>query len=141
MVRYIFIQVIANEPAVCQVQTNRLHQKSFRSDPFEECDQLKLGEDNRIYRWSSKIRIQVTHQVTHKAEINTFFYLAIELSSGTKISKEKEVKVLRFLILYPIMIYLKFGQERLEIKPLGYRLEFVICDPQVTFGVGDAFVI
>jgi len=37
--------------------------------------------------------------------------------------------------MYPIMIYLKFCQERLEIKPLGYRMEFVISDPQVTFGV------
>src|SRR5262245_21701711 len=49
------IQVIADEPAMCQVEIDSLHQLSFRADPFEKADQLKLEENHWINRGTSDV--------------------------------------------------------------------------------------
>jgi hypothetical protein len=44
------IQIIADEPAMSQIEIHSLHQLSFRADPFEESDELEL-EQNGLYRY------------------------------------------------------------------------------------------
>ena len=51
------------------------------------------------------------------------------------------MKVLRFLILYPIMICLTGFQYGLEVQPLRHGLKFIVSYPQITFGVSDALMI
>src|SRR5215211_1572597 len=42
------IQIIADEPAMSQIEIHSLHQLSFRADPFKKSDELQLEEHDWI---------------------------------------------------------------------------------------------
>src|SRR5215213_11490500 len=73
------IEVITDEPAVCQVEIDHLHYFSFRTDSFEKRDQLELEENHWINGCTSDVRVKLGGQFTDKTEINASFHLAIEI--------------------------------------------------------------
>ena len=73
------IHVITDEPTMCQVEIDRLHQLSFRADPFEKSDELELEENHWINGCTSDVGVELGCQFTDKTEINASFHLAIEI--------------------------------------------------------------
>ena len=48
MVRHRFVQVVAQIPAMRQIDLHVLHELPLRTDPLEKHNALKLEEDNRV---------------------------------------------------------------------------------------------
>ena len=79
MVRYWFIQVIADIPAMRHVHGDALHHLPFRADTFKEHDELQFEEDDRVNRRTATGRSIVRlHEVIHEPVIKVYLNLAIE---------------------------------------------------------------
>jgi hypothetical protein len=63
------IEVVAQVPAVSQIQVGRLHEVAFGDDSLEEGDEVELEEDYRVDGWPAHLLVAVAHELTNKGEI------------------------------------------------------------------------
>jgi hypothetical protein len=80
-----FVQVVANEPAMSQIEIHRLHQLALGANAFEESDQLEPEEHHRIDGRTPEIRIELGSQIAYEAQVDTLIDLAIEVVLGDQI--------------------------------------------------------
>ena len=73
------IQVIAQIPAVRQIQASHLDQSPFRADPLEEHDELELEEDDRIDGRPTDGLIAAVGELAHEAEIQLSLQLPVKV--------------------------------------------------------------
>ncbi len=79
------IQVIANVPAVRQVEAHHLHEFALRADTLKEHNELQLEEHHGVNGWATQGScIIFFNQLTHKTQIQFCFDMAIKVLLGDK---------------------------------------------------------
>ena len=64
------IEIVAQKPAVSQMQAHLLSQAPFRSDAVEVTDEQHLENDDRVERWLAGMAVERSAKAPDEGEIN-----------------------------------------------------------------------
>jgi len=73
------VEVVAEIPAVGEIERHRAHQLTLRAQPLKEEDQLQLEEDDRVNAWSATRRVTLLDPGTDEAEVQLRLQVAVEM--------------------------------------------------------------
>ena len=96
------------------------------AEPLKEQDQLQLEEDHRVDGGSPDVRVGITHQVAHEAQVERAFQMAIEVIWRNQIFKRDGGQRTKRRSFVPIIAGRSFrqaGQQR-ERHPLIRQAPF-----------------
>src|SRR5215217_6223959 len=85
VVREVFVEGVAEVPAVGQVHRGNFDELAFRADPSEEHDQLQLEEDHRVDAGPAPDGIELLRPVADKREVEFGFQVAVEVARGNEV--------------------------------------------------------
>jgi hypothetical protein len=81
----LFIERIADVPAVGQVEAGRLDELPLRADPLEEHDQLQLEEDDRIDAGSAAVGVVLRDPLADEAQVEPSLQVRVEVIGGDEV--------------------------------------------------------
>jgi hypothetical protein len=82
-----FVEVVAELPAVGEVETRGLDELAFRADALEEHDQLELEEDHRVNGGTATGGVAISDPHPNDAKIQRRIKVAIEVISRDEVLK------------------------------------------------------
>ena len=85
MIRELFVEGVAQIPAVGQVEAGRRDELARGADPFEEHDQLQLEKDDRVDARPSSVSIEIVDPFTDEAKIELRLKAAVEIARGNEL--------------------------------------------------------
>jgi hypothetical protein len=85
VIRQVFIEGIAQIPAMGQVEAGGCDELTLGADPLEEHHELQLEEDGRVEGGSAAFRIESGDPLADKAEVELQFQMAREVVLGDEI--------------------------------------------------------
>ena len=114
-------EVIAEIPAQAQSIGDDLKELSFGTEPLEEQDQLQLEKHHWVDGGPPNVRVGITNQIAHEAQIKRVLQMAVKVVGGTSSSNETGGSGAKRRAFIPIMSLCSWnttGQPKEEEDPL-----------------------